>query len=285
MSNTPVMDSPEVLGHALCHHVPDMRKGFTIQTRHSDIYVTADDAAPFASAMERLLMRKISLIQDEQLEQGSDTSLYPIYTPKSAAQLERNLATIEENNRRIQALKPVIEAQTATQELYFAISKEAEQKVLQNIRERRTQTEQATCEATRANGKCLLSEKEIAQNLMMGRVGGEEFDDKYNAALQEPITQQNSTKHEELSHEEKAHLTSQINALQDVVKQECDRAQKQMPGLEWLAIAMMAYEDKAIPANSVINMIRNHFNLPTPISPATSLLGETQSQVVYGARL
>ncbi len=106
MSNTPVMDSPEVLGHALCRHVPDMRKGFTIQTRHGDIYVTADDAAPFAGAMERLLMRKISLIQDEQLGQDSDTARVPLYTPKLAAQLERNLATIEENNQRILALEP-----------------------------------------------------------------------------------------------------------------------------------------------------------------------------------
>ncbi|MCW2478858.1 hypothetical protein [Candidatus Symbiopectobacterium sp. NZEC135] len=277
MSNTPVMDSPEVLGHALCRHVPDMRKGFTIQTRHGDIYVTADDAAPFAGAMERLLMRKISLIQDEQLEQNGDTSRDPIYSQKLAAQLERNLATIDENNRQILALEPVL-----TQKLHFSITEGARHNLLQNIRELGNQTEQATREATRANGKCLLSEKDIAQNLMMSRVGGEEFDDKYKAALQELITQQSSTKHEELSHEEKAHLVSQINALQDVAKQECDRAQKQMPGLEWLAIVMMAYEDKAIPANSVINMIRNHFNLSTPISPATSLLGKLSHRLYTG---
>ncbi|WP_113632186.1 hypothetical protein DUT67_14720 [Pectobacterium peruviense] len=65
MSNTPVMDSPDVLRHALHHHVPDMRNGFTIQTRHGDIYVTADDAAPFADAMEYLLMRKTRQIQYE----------------------------------------------------------------------------------------------------------------------------------------------------------------------------------------------------------------------------
>ncbi|MBG6244765.1 hypothetical protein CS369_08285 [Candidatus Symbiopectobacterium sp. 'North America'] len=57
------MDSPEVLGYALCRHIPDMRKGFTIQTRHGDIYATADDAAPFANAMERVLMSKIRQIQ------------------------------------------------------------------------------------------------------------------------------------------------------------------------------------------------------------------------------
>lgn len=132
MSKTLVMDSPEALGRALCHHVPDMRNGFTIQTCHGDIYVTADDAAPFANAMELLLMRKISLIQDEQLGKGSDTSRYPLYTPKAAAKLERNLATIEANNQRILALEPV---------------------------------DQLLREATRSDGKCLLSREAALQML------------------------------------------------------------------------------------------------------------------------
>ncbi|MEC5319009.1 hypothetical protein VSX61_08675 [Brenneria populi subsp. brevivirga] len=112
MSNTPVIDSPEALGAALCRHVPDMSKGFTLQTRHGDIYVTADDAAPFAGAMERLLLRKIAQIQDEQRGPNSDAQCYPIHTPSTAAQLERNLATIEENDRLIRELggKPSDEA-------------------------------------------------------------------------------------------------------------------------------------------------------------------------------
>ena len=86
MSNTPVMDSPEVLGHALCRHVPDMRKGFTIQTRHGDIYVTTDDAAPFADAMERLLMSKIRQIQGEGSSEH-DAELYQRYQVTSMAEL------------------------------------------------------------------------------------------------------------------------------------------------------------------------------------------------------
>lgn len=86
MSNTPVMDSPEVLGHALCRHVPDMRKGFTIQTRRGDIYVTADDAAPFADAMERLLMSKIRQIQGEGSSEH-DAELYQRYQVTSMAEL------------------------------------------------------------------------------------------------------------------------------------------------------------------------------------------------------
>lgn len=86
MSNTPVMDSPEVLGHALCRHVPDMRKGFTIQTRHGDIYVTADDAAPFADAMERLLMSKIRQIQGEGSPER-DQQLYQEFKGNSLIEL------------------------------------------------------------------------------------------------------------------------------------------------------------------------------------------------------
>ncbi|MEI7408751.1 hypothetical protein [Pectobacterium aroidearum] len=71
-NNADVMDSPEALGSALCRYVPDMRKGFTIQTQHGDIYVASDDAAPFADAMECVLMSKIRQIQraGEQLNQS-----------------------------------------------------------------------------------------------------------------------------------------------------------------------------------------------------------------------
>ncbi len=277
MSNTPVMDSPEVLGHALCRHVPDMRKGFTIQTRHGDIYVTADDAAPFAGAMERLLMRKISLIQDEQLGQGSDTSRDPIYSPKLAAQLERNLATIDENNRRILALEPVL-----TQKLHFSITEGARHNLLQNIRELGTQTEQATREATRANGKCLLSEKDIAQNLMMGRVGGEEFDDKYNAALQELITQQSSTKHEELSPLSRNELGRQITELKKVADEEVAAAMNKAPGMTWFIQCLMMYDDGIMPADNVVRAARECLQLPTPVSPAFNRLGKLNCRLYRG---
>ncbi len=73
---TAVIDSPEALGAALCRHVPDMANGFTIQTRHGDIYITAADAAPFVSAMEFLLLHKIARLQGEQREIAYDIQRY-----------------------------------------------------------------------------------------------------------------------------------------------------------------------------------------------------------------
>ncbi|MDK7601714.1 hypothetical protein QP556_11770 [Citrobacter freundii] len=59
------MDSPEVLGHALCTLVPDMMAGFCILTSTGEIRISAPDAPSFATAMEALLLEKIHHIQDE----------------------------------------------------------------------------------------------------------------------------------------------------------------------------------------------------------------------------
>lgn len=60
------MDSPEVLGHALCTLVPDMMAGFCILTSTGEIRISAPDAHAFATAMETLLLEKIHYIQNER---------------------------------------------------------------------------------------------------------------------------------------------------------------------------------------------------------------------------
>lgn len=281
MSNTPVMDSPEVLGHALCRHVPDMRKGFTIQTRHGDIYVTADDAAPFAGAMERLLMRKISLIQDEQLGQDSDTSRVPLYTPKGAAQLERNLATIEENNQRILALEPVL-----TQNLHFSITEEARQNLLQNIRVLGTQTEQILKEATREDGKCLLSREDaihVLRQSHFARTLGEDSRE-YNAVLQELVKHQDAAEESILSCDEKATLAIQIERVKDIAEREKADATSKALGMSWLIDVLIMRDRGLIPADNVLNEIKAQLHLPTPISPSWMKLCELQKILFLGRK-
>lgn len=55
------MDSPEVLGHALCTLVPDMMEGFCILTSTGEIRISAPDAPAFATAMETLLLEKFTI--------------------------------------------------------------------------------------------------------------------------------------------------------------------------------------------------------------------------------
>lgn len=46
------------IGYALAKKVPDMRRGFRIETRYGEIDVDAEDAAPFADLVDKLLERK-----------------------------------------------------------------------------------------------------------------------------------------------------------------------------------------------------------------------------------
>lgn len=75
--STAVIDSPEALGVALCRHVPDMANGFTITTGDSQLQliVAAQDAKPFITAMERLLIGKIRQIQRGHQEYVLDGKL------------------------------------------------------------------------------------------------------------------------------------------------------------------------------------------------------------------
>lgn len=46
------------ISYALAKKVPDMRRGFRIETRYGEIDIEARDAAPFADLMVRLLERE-----------------------------------------------------------------------------------------------------------------------------------------------------------------------------------------------------------------------------------
>ncbi len=47
------------ISYALAKKVPDMRRGFRIETRYGEIEVDAGDAAPFADLMVKLLERNL----------------------------------------------------------------------------------------------------------------------------------------------------------------------------------------------------------------------------------
>ncbi|WP_447880855.1 hypothetical protein [Serratia fonticola] len=63
MPSTTIVDSVETLNAALLWHVPDMQHGFTICTYHGEITIRAEDAQPFAAALESLLLQKIRQVQ------------------------------------------------------------------------------------------------------------------------------------------------------------------------------------------------------------------------------
>ena len=46
------------IGYSLSKHVPDMLRGFTIQTNYGELVIDAADAAPFAAMADRLLEKK-----------------------------------------------------------------------------------------------------------------------------------------------------------------------------------------------------------------------------------
>lgn len=46
--------------YAQAWQVPDMRRGFTIQTSYGEIVVSADEAAPFAALTETLLAGRLA---------------------------------------------------------------------------------------------------------------------------------------------------------------------------------------------------------------------------------
>lgn len=45
------------IGYALAKKVPDMRRGFRVETSYGEIEVSAEEAQPFADLMVRLLER------------------------------------------------------------------------------------------------------------------------------------------------------------------------------------------------------------------------------------
>lgn len=49
------------IGYALAKKVPDMRRGFRVETRYGEIEVNDEDAKPFADLMVKLLERNLKL--------------------------------------------------------------------------------------------------------------------------------------------------------------------------------------------------------------------------------
>ena len=47
------------ISYALCKQVPDMLRGFTIQTNYGDLFIDEDDAEKFARLAEKLLSDRL----------------------------------------------------------------------------------------------------------------------------------------------------------------------------------------------------------------------------------
>ncbi|WEE79847.1 hypothetical protein LZ683_11095 [Comamonas testosteroni] len=52
----------QLIGYALSHHVPDMRRGFEILTRHGSWHVDAKPATKMAELMRQHLMQQLETI-------------------------------------------------------------------------------------------------------------------------------------------------------------------------------------------------------------------------------
>ncbi|MGQ0708729.1 MAG: hypothetical protein ACT4NV_03165 [Rhodoferax sp.] len=51
------------ISYDLAKKVPDMRRGFRIETHYGEIEIDSEDAKPFADLLERLLTKKLSALQ------------------------------------------------------------------------------------------------------------------------------------------------------------------------------------------------------------------------------
>lgn len=49
--------TPQDISYALAKQVPDMRRGFTIQTSYGDIQIEAEQAAPIIAAVQKVLLQ------------------------------------------------------------------------------------------------------------------------------------------------------------------------------------------------------------------------------------
>lgn len=79
----PLMDSPEMLGFALCNLLPEMSWGFSIQTHSGVMHVSAANSLPFINAMERLLKKGITQRQREAYKNADiEPSDIPDFTSK-----------------------------------------------------------------------------------------------------------------------------------------------------------------------------------------------------------
>ena len=58
-----MLNKQEWISYDLAKKVPDMRRGFRIETHYGEIEIDGDDAKPFADLVERLLTKKLNAPQ------------------------------------------------------------------------------------------------------------------------------------------------------------------------------------------------------------------------------
>lgn len=68
-------DSMLAVTYSLARHIPDMARGFTIQTHYGDLVVAADEAPAFIRLTEKALKRRLAQLERaETLRQQSATA-------------------------------------------------------------------------------------------------------------------------------------------------------------------------------------------------------------------
>lgn len=58
-----MLNKQEWISYDLSKKVPDMRRGFRIETCYGEINIDEADAKPFADMVERLLTKKLNAVQ------------------------------------------------------------------------------------------------------------------------------------------------------------------------------------------------------------------------------
>lgn len=58
--------SPDfIISHAYARHVPDMERGFTIQTNYGDLTIEASEAEPFQALLRKTLEARLTTLNAE----------------------------------------------------------------------------------------------------------------------------------------------------------------------------------------------------------------------------
>ncbi|PIV87610.1 MAG: hypothetical protein COW48_10475 [Hydrogenophilales bacterium CG17_big_fil_post_rev_8_21_14_2_50_63_12] len=64
-----MLNKQEWISYDLAKKVPDMRRGFRIETHYGEIDIDGEDAKPFAELLERLLKKKLAAL-NKDINQG-----------------------------------------------------------------------------------------------------------------------------------------------------------------------------------------------------------------------
>jgi len=60
------IDTVETIGYALAKQVPDMERGFTIQTSYGELRIDAEDAARVAKVVRSILQKHLKRAKVQQ---------------------------------------------------------------------------------------------------------------------------------------------------------------------------------------------------------------------------